>query len=193
MDNVIIEVLKENEIGEYSELINEVMEEFNSEEIDGFQRWFASVEGIIFRRESGFDDGSFDTIQFAAKYEGKIIGALEVENQDHIQSFFIKKEFQNKGIGKMLLNYSIDFFNEKQLSLIRYKVLSSDYAINIYKSLGFRGEGKRLYLEIERPEEEGRHYFVFPKSQKWAIKLDGKLPWQEEAENYDDEENIKSA
>jgi len=193
MDNVIIEVLKENEIGEYSELINEVMEEFNSEEINRFQKWFVSVEGIIFRREAGFDDGSFDTVQFAAKYEGKIIGAFEVENQHHIQSFFIKKEFQNKGIGKMLLNYSIAFFNEKQLSLISYKVLSSDYAINIYKSLGFEGEGKILYLEIERPEEEGYHYFVFPKDSKWVIRLDGKLPWQEEAGDYDDKENVKSA
>ena len=193
MDNVIIEVLKENEIGEYSELINEVMEEFNSEEIDGFQRWFASVEGIICRRESGFDDGSFDTVQFTAKYDGKIIGAFEVENQYRIQQFFIKKEFQNKGIGKMLLNYSIDFLNEKQLSPIKYEVLSSDYAINIYKSLGFRGKGKRLFLEIERPEEEGYSYFVFPKPSRWFIKMEGKLPWQEEAENYDDEENIKYA
>jgi len=50
MDNVIIEVLKENDIDEYSALINEVMNEFNIEEVDDFQIWFASVKGIIERR-----------------------------------------------------------------------------------------------------------------------------------------------
>jgi ribosomal protein S18 acetylase RimI-like enzyme len=188
MDNVIIEVLKENDIKEYSELINEVMEEFNKEEIDSFQKWFASVEGIICRRESGFDDGSFDTVQITAKHDGEIIGALEIENKNHIQSFFIKKEFQNKGIGKMLLNYSIDFLKEKTSLLFGYTVFSSDYAINIYKSLGFRGEGKRLYLNIEHPEETNT-FFVCLNGSKWFRKMEGNMPWQEELEYRNEGDN----
>ena len=74
MDKVTIEILNERDIKEYSELINEVMEEFNEAEITGFQIWFASIEGITCRREFGYNDGSLNTVQFAAKHDGKIIG-----------------------------------------------------------------------------------------------------------------------
>jgi len=177
MDRVIIEVLQKSDIIEYSELINEVMEEFNKEEVNGFQKWFASVEGITCRRESGFDDGSFDTVQFVAKYDGKIIGVLEVENKEHIQSFFVKKEFQNQGIGRMLLKYSLVFFKEKAFEVFGYRVLSSDYAINIYKSFGFRGEGKMLYLPIRRKKRFFTFIFTF-KSSKWYDKMKSNVPWR---------------
>ena len=38
-------------VHEYSDLIIEVMSEFNKEEIDGFQIWFASGEGVTSRKE----------------------------------------------------------------------------------------------------------------------------------------------
>jgi len=179
MDNITIEVLAESDIKEYSELVNEVMEEFNKDEIDGFQLWFAGIEGITHRRRYGFDDGSLDTVQFAAKHDGKIIGALEVENKDHIQSFFVKKEFQNKGIGKMLLKYSLDFFEANGITVAGYCVVASDYAVDIYKSLGFKGEGKWLHLSIGQPEETYA-FFIFSKGSKWFSKFEGDVPWLEE-------------
>ena len=185
MNNITIEVLNENDIKEYSGLINEVMEEFNEEEIDGFQIWFASVEGITHRRKCGFDDGSLDTVQFAAKHDGKIVGALEVENKEHIQSFFVKKEFQNKGIGRMLLNYSLDFFRKNDVAVIGYSVLSSDFAIDIYKSLGFTGGGKSLCLNIEDPEAVYT-FFVGMKGSKWFDKMEGNVPWQGESVIFGD-------
>jgi ribosomal protein S18 acetylase RimI-like enzyme len=181
MDNITIEVLTENDIKEYSELINEVMEEFNKDEIDGFQLWFAGIEGITHRRRYGFDDGSLDTVQFAAKHEGKIIGALEVENKEHIQSFFVKKEFQNKGIGKMLLKYSLDFFDANGITVAVYCVVASDYAVDIYKSLGFKGEGKWLHLFNGQPEET-YPFFFFAKGSKWFSKFEGDVPWLDEPE-----------
>jgi len=153
------------------------MEEFNKEEVDGFQTWFASVEGITLRRESGFDDGSYDTAQFVAKHDGKIIGVLEVENKEHIQSFFVKKEFQNKGIGKRLLQYSIDFFKEQSCEVFGYMVLSSDYAVNIYKSLGFTGEGKELYLPVGHAEGIFAFFFTV-RGSKWYSRIEGNEPWQ---------------
>jgi ribosomal protein S18 acetylase RimI-like enzyme len=144
MDNVIIELLNENDIKEYSELINEVMTEFNKEDLNGFQYWFASIEGITCRREFDFHEDGLGTVQFTAKYDGKIIGALEIENKCLIQSFFVKKEFQNQGIGNALLKYSLEFFEKNGIKEIEYNVFSSTYAINIYKSLGFEGEGNNL-------------------------------------------------
>jgi GNAT superfamily N-acetyltransferase len=148
MDNAIIEVLKENDIDEYSALIYEVMNEFNKEEIDDFQIWFASVEGITERRSWNNWGNKYATLQFTAKINGKIIGALEIENTNHIQSFFVRKEFQGMGIGRELFNFSIKYFINNGIKQNGYWVFSSDFAINFYRKLGFMGDGKHLYLKM---------------------------------------------
>jgi GNAT superfamily N-acetyltransferase len=132
---ITIEVLKDNDIDEYSSLINEVMNEFNKEEVSNFQIWFASVEGIIKRRDYNYTLGKYTTLQCTAKYNGKIIGALEIERANHIQSFFVKKEFQKKGVGRELFYYSIKYFINNGVKLNGYSVSSSKYAVNFYKSL----------------------------------------------------------
>ena len=139
-------------VQEYSDLIMEVMSEFNKEEIDGFQIWFASVEGVTTRKE--MDCSGFDTVQFIAKSNGSIIGALEVEDMNHIQSFFVKKEFQNKGVGRQLYNHSLNYFSENGFDVKYYSVYASDYAIGFYKKLGFSGEGKHLTLMREDAKEQ---------------------------------------
>jgi len=151
INNVTVEVLKESDIDEYSALINEVMNEFNKEEVDGFQIWFASVEGITERR--GWNDATkYATVQFAAKYEGRIIGALEVASTNHIQSFFVRKEFQKMGVGKKLFKASIKYFIDNGVKQKGYWVYSSDFGLNFYKKLGFEGDfegDKILNLEIK--------------------------------------------
>ena len=82
--NITVEVLSDNDIEEYSKLMVAVMEEFNQEGINGFQYWFTSVEGIDSRRRWSYDD-DYDMVQFAAKYNNEIIGALEIESKDLIQ------------------------------------------------------------------------------------------------------------
>jgi len=147
IDNVMVEVLKDNDINEYSALINEVMNEFNKEEIDDFQIWFASVEGIIERREYN-DFSKHATVQFAAKYNGKIVGALEIEDANHIQQLFVKKEFQKQGVGRKLLKVSIKYFIDNGVKQKGYSVKSSDFGLGFYKKLGFMGD-KWLYMEIK--------------------------------------------
>jgi GNAT superfamily N-acetyltransferase len=153
MDKIIIEVLKENDINEYSALINEVMNEFNKEEVDSFQIWFASVEGINARRSHNAWY-KYATLQFTAKYGGKIIGALEVADANHIQSFFIRKEFQKQGVGKKLLYYSIKYFINNGIKLFGYSVFSSKFAVNFYKKLGFEGDNRHLFLKINHKYTE---------------------------------------
>jgi len=163
MDNVTIELLKEHDIEEYSALVNEVMNEFNKEEVDDFQIWFASVEGIVARRNWNNWGNKFETLQFAAKIGGKIIGALEIESANHIQSFFVRKEFQKKGIGRKLFKFSKKYFINNGIILNGYSVYSSDFAINFYKKLGFEGDGKNLYLKMgyKRTEKAKLVYKLF--------------------------------
>jgi ribosomal protein S18 acetylase RimI-like enzyme len=105
----------------------------------------------------------FETLQFTAKIDGKIIGALEIEGAYHIQSFFIRKEFQKMGIGKKLFNYSKYFFINNGIKVNGYSVYASNYAINFYKKLGFIGDGKHLYLEMSyrRTEKVKLMYNIF--------------------------------
>jgi len=145
MNGITIEVLRAGDIQEYSALMVEVMEEFNRVDINDFQYWFTSVEGISFRRDRDRSDEKIKTVQFAAKYNGKIIGALEFEYYSHIQSFFIKKEFHNKGIGKMMFNNALNFFRKKGIMISDVSVYSSTYATYFYKSLGFEGDDNLLY------------------------------------------------
>jgi len=163
MGKVSIEVLKENDIDEYSALINKVMNEFNKEEVDDFQIWFASVEGIIERRSWNNWGNKFATMQFTAKIGGKIIGALEIENANHIQNFFVKKEYQKMGIGRKLFSFSKKHFINNGIKQNGYSVLSSDFAINFYKKLGFMGDGKHLYLKMRyrRTEKVMLMYKIF--------------------------------
>jgi len=172
MEKVIIEVLKEKDIDEYSALINEVMNEFNKEEVDDFQIWFASVEGIKERRSWNEWGNIFETLQFTAKIDGKIIGALEIANKRRIQNFFVRKEFHKKGIGRKLFNFSIQYFIKNGIKLSGYIVCASDYAINFYKKLGFIGDGKNLYLNIRyrRSEKVKLMYNIFKR------RLSGLLP-----------------
>ena len=156
MDNIEIEQLNIDDIEsvqEYSKLIIEVMEEFNSNEITESQISFAGITEIIVRKKfSNFHkkyptenyDG-YNTVQFIAKCKEKIIGLLEIEAKCLIQLFYVKKDFQNKGIGRELLNYSIKYFMDEGIKLNYYRVFSSTYAQEIYKSLGFIGDKNELY------------------------------------------------
>jgi ribosomal protein S18 acetylase RimI-like enzyme len=157
MDAIEIEqlnILDIESVQEYSNLIMEVMSEFNKKEISEFQKVFASVEEIIGRKESDKKYDGFSTVQFIAKHNKKIIGVLEVESKYLIQSFFVKKEFQNKGVGKKLIDFSKKYFINNGFKIENYYVNSSKYAINIYKKLGFEGKDTWLCLTMKYKTSE---------------------------------------
>jgi predicted GNAT family N-acyltransferase len=74
---------------------------------------------------------------FAAKYEDKIIGIMEVKNFGHISLFFIQKEFHGQGIGKLLLGYYLKKTKNENIGIKAMTVNSSIYAEKIYEKLGF--------------------------------------------------------
>jgi GNAT superfamily N-acetyltransferase len=68
---------------------------------------------------------------------GMIVGVIEVRNNNHISLFFVKKEYQNKGIGKNLHELAI---NKCAITIPKVPfvdVHSSPYAVPIYEKLGF--------------------------------------------------------
>ena len=76
-------------------------------------------------------------LYFGAFFQNKMIGIIRFcESKQKIVSFFVVKEYQGLGVGKMLFNKLLDYCKKKKIENIL--VWSSNYAKNIYKKLGFK-------------------------------------------------------
>lgn len=69
--------------------------------------------------------------------EDLLVGVIEVRNNNHISSFFVRKEYMEKGIGKTLNKLAIDKCLEANPGLTEIDVGSSPYAVPIYEKLGY--------------------------------------------------------
>jgi len=134
--DITYEMLKREEIEEYSMLVNEVFDEFvgidYSEEGNNTFKEFIETSKILERFNNEY-------MFFVAKYMKKIVGILEVKNKNHISLFFVKEEFQKKGIGKKLFHKYIVTLGQ-DINIIT--VNSSFYAVKIYSKLGFVKTGE---------------------------------------------------
>jgi ribosomal protein S18 acetylase RimI-like enzyme len=67
----------------------------------------------------------------------RIAGIIEVRDFYHISLFFVRREYQNKGIGKKLSTLAIDKCKVSSPNITFIEVNSSPYAVSIYEKLGF--------------------------------------------------------
>jgi ribosomal-protein-alanine N-acetyltransferase len=69
---------------------------------------------------------------------GYVIGVIE-KNIGTIVSIAVKKDYRRKGIGKKLLDYIIEYFKLKNISIINLQVRIDNYeAISFYENNGFK-------------------------------------------------------
>jgi GNAT superfamily N-acetyltransferase len=78
-----------------------------------------------------------ESLVLVAIGSGEIIGVIDVRDGSHIRLFFIRKEYQGKGIGRRLFELAFEKCRWKKPGLTAITVNSSPYAVPIYKSLGF--------------------------------------------------------
>ena len=128
-----IDLLQENEIEEFSRLVAFVFDEYiekeNSEAGKKPFDDYTSADAVLARMKG-------ESVFYTAKDEGWIIGALEVQNMNHISLFFIDKKYQEKGIGrKLFYRYVSDIQSEEITSIT---VNSSVFGEAIYTDLGFK-------------------------------------------------------
>ena len=74
---------------------------------------------------------------FVALDKDEIVGVIEMRNINHISLLFVKKEYQNIGIAKKLLELSIDKSKNINHLISVIEVNSSPYAVEIYEHMGF--------------------------------------------------------
>jgi ribosomal protein S18 acetylase RimI-like enzyme len=76
-----------------------------------------------------------------AETQGRMVGAIEVRNWDHISLFFVDGELQRKGIGRELWRRALQACLASRPDGDRITVHSSPNAVEAYRRLGFRVEG----------------------------------------------------
>jgi len=74
----------------------------------------------------------------------EIIKSLREENTAFIHSFYIEKKYRNKGIGKKLMQNTIDALKDDNIKTIELTVdPANKSAINLYSKCGFKRIGLR--------------------------------------------------
>lgn len=135
--NVEISRLKTEEVQSYIDLVREVYDEFVA---PGYPEEGNHTFCQFITRDAELERIHDGNLVICAKTGGAIIGVHEVRDYNHIALFFIKKEYQNRGIGKMLFDYSLNQIKIMYPEICKLTVNSSPYAVNIYKRLGFTGD-----------------------------------------------------
>jgi ribosomal protein S18 acetylase RimI-like enzyme len=85
---------------------------------------------------------SNETFSLSAKNNnGYIVGMIEVRNDGHICLLFVREDYQQKGISKLLFSKAKEICIIKNEMHFKMTVNSSVYAVDIYKKLGFTTVG----------------------------------------------------
>jgi ribosomal protein S18 acetylase RimI-like enzyme len=133
--SLIVEKLDEKEVNLFSNIVNNVFNEFVGKDYseEGNKTFNEYIEPKNIMERLNNKDNYF----FIAKYNNEIIGMLEIRNKDHIALFFVRKEFHNKGVGKILFDNYITMIKQENTGINAINVNSSIYAEKIYSKLGF--------------------------------------------------------
>jgi GNAT superfamily N-acetyltransferase len=118
-----------------AEMIARVFDEFigpdySDEGIREFKK-YASEDGLRERAK----DNHFALL---ASAQDRVVGMIEVRNNNHISMLFVDRDYQRQGISRTLLNKALEFCRRERPDLTRVTVNSSPYAVPIYERLGFR-------------------------------------------------------
>ena len=127
--NFKVKCLSPDELPEAVALVWEVFSEFEAPEY--------SKEGVRAFR-AALDDGERNRAMafYGAFSAAELIGVLAVRKPQHIGYFFVKAEYQRKGVGRALFETMCLDSERKE-----FTVNSSPYAVEIYRKLGFEPTG----------------------------------------------------
>ena len=101
------------------------------------------------RDGSKFGNLPDNEIHLTAKENGKVIGVCRLvkhEDKNELKAIYVLPEYQGKGVGKMFWNEALKFFDPEKYNIVKVVVYNTK-AIEFYKKLGFKDNGKRFLDE----------------------------------------------
>ncbi|HPF06137.1 MAG TPA: GNAT family N-acetyltransferase, partial [Spirochaetota bacterium] len=130
-----IQEIQSDDVEDVSIMIKEVFSKYISPDYtkEGISQFNSFVdEGTIRERLAA------GSLILVAKDGEAIAGVIEIREGSHIPLFFVKEEFQGRGLGNRLFRKAVKKNTERNPSVEVLTVNSSPYAVDVYKSLGFR-------------------------------------------------------
>lgn len=115
------------------QLVKDVFGQFEAGEYtaEGMKEFFryANVQAMRDRATSHF--------VIVAIVDQKIIGMIEIRNNDHVALFFVDSEWHYRGIGQTLFEKSMKHCQDNRIAPKKITVNSSPYALGFYQAIGF--------------------------------------------------------
>jgi len=139
-ETIIVRQLTAKDVGEASELVIRVFNEFvaaeySAEGVEEFHRYA--------RPDALRDRAQGNHLGLLALVQDAIVGVIEVRGQDHISLLFVDPAYQRQGIARRLLRRALQISGAVGPGPGEISVNSSTYAVPIYEKLGFRQAGER--------------------------------------------------
>jgi len=129
-----IESIELEDIGSAGILIKKVFDEFAA---SGYSKNGAAHFYKVIREEAIRERLLNGNLIFVAKNCNKIIAYIEIMGLNHIYLLFVDKEFQRKGIGRKLIDFSLNILLKNSSNFREVTVNSTAFAVNVYEKLGF--------------------------------------------------------
>ncbi len=129
-------MLHEDEIEDFSRLVEFVFDEYVGKDYSetGNKNFKDYINpAAVLERMKG------KSTFYVAKDEGWVIGALEIQNKNHISLFFVDKECQEQEIERELFERYLSDIEPGSISSVT--VNSSIFGENVYTDLGFKRTG----------------------------------------------------
>jgi ribosomal protein S18 acetylase RimI-like enzyme len=150
--NIIIELGKEKDIDELEQLYNE-LNDYLEKEIN-YPGWKKGVYPVRQNAIDGIKHGNL----YVAKYNGKIVGSLILSHEPEpayykvkwnlesdysdvfvVYTFVVHPNFLKCGVGKALIDFSIEHSIKSNVKSIRLDVYEGNIpAIKLYEKCGFK-------------------------------------------------------
>lgn len=133
--NIIYKTFELKEALKVNELIVKSFDKYvgtgYSEEGIAIFKNYVRPELIIERFKEGID------YIITANDQDKVVGVIDIRNNDHISLFFVDEAYHKRGIARELFDRILEKLEVKKKGVSKITVNSSPYAVEIYKRLGF--------------------------------------------------------
>jgi len=126
--------ITDSEVGNVCELIKDNFNEFVA---PGYEKLGVNEFLKYITPEATLNRLSKNHFILVALDGNLVIGVIEVRNLNHISLFFVRKGYQNRGVGRRLNELAIGKCRELKQDSIFIDVHSSPYAVPIYQKFGF--------------------------------------------------------